>query len=104
MPGTCNFIIIPHLGLLCDVQWAERRLEDGGSEQWGDKWDERFKDGSGSKTVCSQLLLFAHASRPHAKWAMASTNQSGQMNSQLLVCTCHSRRGFMAGRDMERGS
>ena len=33
------------------MQWAERKLEDGSQEQWGDKWDERFKDGSGNKTV-----------------------------------------------------
>ncbi|EIE19758.1 hypothetical protein COCSUDRAFT_19282 [Coccomyxa subellipsoidea C-169] len=29
--------------------WAERLLEGGGNEQWGDKWEERFKNGAGSK-------------------------------------------------------
>lgn len=33
------------------AQWAERLLEGGGNEQWGDKWEERFKNGAGSKQV-----------------------------------------------------
>ena len=33
------------------LQWAERLLEGGGNEQWGDKWEERFKDGKGGKQV-----------------------------------------------------
>ncbi len=33
------------------LQWAERLLEGGGNEQWGENWEERFKDGSGSKKV-----------------------------------------------------
>ena len=37
----------------CALQWAERLLEGGGNEQWGDKWEERFKDGSGGKQVCN---------------------------------------------------
>ena len=37
----------------CALQWAERLLEGGGNEQWGDKWEERFKDGSGGKQVCT---------------------------------------------------
>ena len=46
----------------CAMQWAERLLEGGGNEQWGDKWEERFKDGSGGKQVCTRhffLLLRA---------------------------------------------
>ena len=33
------------------LQWAERLREGGGNEQWGDKWEERFKDGKGGKQV-----------------------------------------------------
>ena len=33
------------------VQWAEKVNADGSRDKWGDKWEERFKDGSGSKTV-----------------------------------------------------
>ena len=33
------------------AQWAERLMEGGGNEQWGDKWEERFKHGAGSKQV-----------------------------------------------------
>ena len=39
------------------MQWAERLLEGGGNEQWGDKWEERFKDGSGGKQVCTWHLF-----------------------------------------------
>ena len=39
------------------LQWAERLLEGGGNEQWGDKWEERFKDGSGGKQVCTWHLF-----------------------------------------------
>ena len=35
-------------------QWAERLMEGGGNEQWGDKWEERFKHGAGSKQVPSR--------------------------------------------------
>ena len=38
------------------LQWAERLLEGGGNEQWGDKWEERFKDGKGGKQVKSLPL------------------------------------------------
>ena len=41
------------------LQWAERLLEGGGNEQWGDKWEERFKDGSGGKQVCRRHFLQA---------------------------------------------
>ncbi len=34
-----------------NAQWAERLLEGGGNEQWGDKWRESFKDGAGEKTA-----------------------------------------------------
>ena len=37
------------------MQWAEKQIEGGGTQQWGDKWDERFKDGSGNKTVSQSL-------------------------------------------------
>ena len=43
-------IIISSMILL---QWAERLVEGGGNEQWGDKWEERFKDGKGGKQVLS---------------------------------------------------
>ena len=43
------------------MQWAERLLEGGGNEQWGDKWRESFKDGAGGKTVRSVLLLATDA-------------------------------------------
>ncbi len=33
------------------VQWAERLLQGGETEQWGDKWEERFKEGKGTKKV-----------------------------------------------------
>ena len=33
------------------VQWAERLLQGGETEQWGDKWEERFKAGKGTKKV-----------------------------------------------------
>lgn len=33
---------------LCS-QWAERLLEGGGHEQWGDKWSETFGGGAGQK-------------------------------------------------------
>ena len=32
-------------------KWAERQGEAGTREQWGDKWEERFKDGRGTKQV-----------------------------------------------------
>ena len=35
-----------------DLQWAERLLQGGETEQWGDKWEERFKEGKGTKKVC----------------------------------------------------
>ena len=41
----------PDLYCVC-AQWAERLLMEGQTEQWGDKWEERFKDGSGTKKVC----------------------------------------------------
>lgn len=34
-----------------ELQWAERLLEGGGNEQWGDKWEESFKSGAGGKKV-----------------------------------------------------
>ncbi len=33
------------------MQWAERLVEGGGNEQWGENWVEDFKDGAGSKKV-----------------------------------------------------
>ena len=38
---------------VCDfaLQWAERLLEGGGSEQWGENWEESFKQGTGGKKV-----------------------------------------------------
>eukprot|EP00798_Chlamydomonas_sp_ICE-L_P022769 gene22770-29937_t len=30
-------------------KWAERKLTDGALEQWGDKWEETFGDGKGTK-------------------------------------------------------
>lgn len=33
------------------LQWAERLLQGGETEQWGDKWEERFKEGKGTKKV-----------------------------------------------------
>ena len=33
------------------VQWAERLLEEGGSEQWGENWEETFAHGKGGKKV-----------------------------------------------------
>ncbi len=33
------------------LQWAERLLAEGKTEQWGEKWKEDFKDGKGNKTV-----------------------------------------------------
>ncbi len=30
-------------------QWAERLLQGGATEQWGDKWEERFGAGAGGK-------------------------------------------------------
>lgn len=33
------------------MQWAERLMEGGGNEQWGENWVEDFKDGAGSKKV-----------------------------------------------------
>ena len=49
-------ICYPHPGQALTLththaQWAERLLEGGGNEQWGDKWRESFKDGAGDKTV-----------------------------------------------------
>ena len=38
------------------MQWAERRLEGGATEQWGDKWEEDFALGKGSKKVCSSRI------------------------------------------------
>ena len=32
-------------------KWAEREVEGGAREQWGDKWEENFKDGRGTKQV-----------------------------------------------------
>lgn len=47
------------------MQWAERLLQGGETEQWGDKWEERFKEGKGSKKVFLALvkndILFALA-------------------------------------------
>ena len=38
------------------LQWAERLLLEGQTEEWGDKWEERFKEGKGSKKVTTKLL------------------------------------------------
>lgn len=35
------------------LQWAEKTVEGGGSERWGDKWEEDFGQGIGTKKVCS---------------------------------------------------
>ena len=32
-------------------KWAEREHFGGAREQWGDKWEENFKDGRGNKQV-----------------------------------------------------
>ena len=41
------------INLFRDVQtqWAERLMEGGGNEQWGENWVEDFKSGAGSKKV-----------------------------------------------------
>lgn len=31
-------------------KWAEAEEAEGGRREWGDKWEERFKDGKGAKT------------------------------------------------------
>ena len=33
------------------MQWAERMLPEGGSEQWGENWEENFARGKGGKKV-----------------------------------------------------
>ena len=50
LPGLagCMRVLKPAAGC---VQWAERANADGSREKWGDKWEERFKDGAGNKTV-----------------------------------------------------
>ena len=49
------------------MQWAERLMEGGGNEQWGENWVEDFKDGAGSKKVsgrpCSVLRASASGFR-----------------------------------------
>lgn len=35
--------------MICLLQWAERLLDGGGQEQWGDKWTETFGHGKGTK-------------------------------------------------------
>ena len=32
-------------------KWAERAAALGAKEEWGDKWEENFKDGRGTKQV-----------------------------------------------------
>lgn len=39
------------------LQWAERRLEGGATEQWGDKWEEDFSHGKGSKKVSQSPFI-----------------------------------------------
>jgi len=41
---------------LC-LQWAERLLDGGSSEQWGENWVEDFGEG---KVRCPQALRHAH--------------------------------------------
>ena len=48
------------MGLSMLLQWAERLLEGGGNEQWGDKWEERFKDGKGGKQVVAVRPAATH--------------------------------------------
>lgn len=36
--------------LVCNLQWAEALTEGGGKVEWGDKWEENFSHGKGSKT------------------------------------------------------
>ena len=51
-------------------KWAERLGADGGpSEQWGDKWEERFKDGRGSKTVSAAPAEGAEGAECGSGWA-----------------------------------
>ena len=54
------------------MQWAERLLLGGETEQWGDKWEERFKDGSGNKKVwhCMKHMPASvlHLGRPANAW------------------------------------
>lgn len=33
------------------LQWAEKTVEGGGIERWGDKWEEDFGQGVGTKKV-----------------------------------------------------
>ena len=53
-------VVVQLEGCCChDLQWAERLLLEGQTEQWGDKWEERFKEGKGSKKVpikCRNVL------------------------------------------------
>ena len=39
------------------AQWAEKRLEGGATEQWGDKWEEDFTQGKGGKKARPEPLL-----------------------------------------------
>ncbi len=44
-------------GSVLAVQWAERLLQGGETEQWGDKWEERFKEGKGTKKVSAASYI-----------------------------------------------
>lgn len=50
-------MLLMMIRIMTMLQWAERLLEGGGNEQWGDKWEERFKDGKGGKQVSCMILL-----------------------------------------------
>lgn len=50
----CPFKTVIHPFL--SLQWAERRLEGGATEQWGDKWEEDFAYGKGNKKVRDQNM------------------------------------------------
>lgn len=45
------------------LQWAERLVEGGGNEQWGENWVEDFGQGAGTKKVRPEALDRAPAPR-----------------------------------------
>ena len=58
------------------MQWAERLMEGGGNEQWGENWVEDFKDGAGSKKVSG------------TSWERLTTGQAPHLQGTAIPL-CH---------------
>ena len=59
-------------------------MEGGGNEQWGDKWEERFKHGAGSKRVLLLQPVFTLESHPHPFLFTVLDTQGGTRKKEAI--------------------